>query len=399
MLDEISAKSFGASPSGLLCADARCGAESNATAKTERINQLLDLAVIRTVYYGGRDHAMSPRPTCVLGLQGPSRTPLEIDSEACLNAQRRMDSTVTRSDKAKQLRIATYASVFTAIVLIGVKLAAWLWTGSVSILASLIDSLMDSIASTINLFAVRYSLMPPDEEHRFGHGKAEPLAGLAQSAFICGSALFLVLHAVDRLRFPRDLQQVGIGVAVMVLAIVLTAGLLVIQRRVIRHTQSTAIRADAFHYATDLLTNLSVIIALFLTTYGWAWADSAMAIGVAAYVFYGAVRIGYEAFQHLMDRELPTEVQEQILAIAFQNPRVRGAHDLRTRQSGQVKFVQLHLELDDELTLTQAHAIAVEIEEQISALLPDAEVIIHQDPANVTEHIDRKLWPPPNRRV
>ena len=136
---------------------------------------------------------------------GPRRTPLEIVPEAWLNVPHRMDSTVTRSDKAKQLRNATYASVFTAIVLIGVKLVAWLLTGSVSILASLIDSLMDSIASTINLFAVRYSLMPPDEEHRFGHGKAEPLAGLAQSAFICGSALFLVLHAVDRLRFPRDL--------------------------------------------------------------------------------------------------------------------------------------------------------------------------------------------------
>jgi ferrous-iron efflux pump FieF len=399
VLEERSAKSFGASPSELLCADARCGAESNATAKTERINQLLNLADIRTVYYGGRDHAMSQKPTCALRLRGPKPDTARNRPRSVVECAEPDGFNVTRSDKAKQLRIATYASVFTAIVLIGVKLAAWLWTGSVSILASLIDSLMDSIASTINLFAVRYSLMPPDEEHRFGHGKAEPLAGLAQSAFICGSALFLVLHAVDRLRFPRDLQQVGIGVAVMVLAIVLTAGLLVIQRRVIRHTQSTAIRADAFHYATDLLTNMSVIIALFLTTYGWAWADSVMAIGVAAYVFYGAARIGYEAFQHLMDRELPTEVQEQILAIAYRNPRVRGAHDLRTRQSGQVKFVQLHLELDNALTLTQAHAIADEIEQEISALLPEAEVIIHQDPANVTEHTDRKLWPPPNRRV
>lgn len=306
---------------------------------------------------------------------------------------------MTRTDNAKQLRIATYASVFTAIVLIAVKLAAWLWTGSVSILASLIDSLMDVIASTINLFAVRYSLIPPDEEHRFGHGKAEPLAGLAQAAFICGSAVFLVLHAIERLRFPRDLQHVGIGVAVMVLAIVLTAGLLVIQRRVIRRTQSTAIRADALHYGTDLLTNLSVIIALVFTTYGWPWADSVMALGVAAYVSYSAVRIGSDSVQHLMDRELPREVQEQILAIAYRNPLVRGAHDLRSRQSGQAKFVQLHLELDDELTLTQAHAIADEIEQEIRALLPGSEVIIHQDPANATEHTERKLWPPPNRRA
>jgi len=305
---------------------------------------------------------------------------------------------MNRTDKAKQLRIATYASVLTALALIALKLAAWLWTGSVSILASLIDSLMDSIASVINLFAVRYSLMPPDEEHRFGHGKAEPLAGLAQAAFICGSAVFLVLHAIDRLRFPRDLQQLEIGVAVMAVAIVLTAGLLVIQRRVIRQTQSAAIRADSLHYSTDLLTNLSVIIALFLATYGWAWADSVMAIAVAAYILYGATRIGYDAIQHLLDRELPAETQEQILAIAHENPQVRGAHDLRTRQSGQVKFVQLHLELDAELTLAQAHEIADGVEKEISALVPDAEVIIHQDPANLSEHTDCKLWTPPTHR-
>jgi ferrous-iron efflux pump FieF len=285
--------------------------------------------------------------------------------------------------QAKQLRIATYASVVTAAVLIGIKAAAWSRTGSVSILASLIDSLMDSIASVINLVAVRYSIKPPDEEHRFGHGKAEPLAGLAQSVFIGGSAVFLVAHAIDRLRFPGEVQQVTIGVAVMVVAIVLTAGLLVVQRRVIRQTGSTAIRADALHYSTDLLANLSVILALFLTRYGWSWADPAMAISVAGYVFYGAARIGLDAFRHLMDRELPTEIQARILAIARQSPRVRGVHELRTRQSGLSRFVQLHLELDEELTFAEAHAISRDIEEGIRTLLPNAEVIIHQDPVTV----------------
>ena len=298
-------------------------------------------------------------------------------------------------EKAKQLRIATYSSVATAILLVTLKLGAWLMTGSVSILASLMDSLMDSAASTLNLLAVRYSLVPADEEHRFGHGKAEPLAGLAQAAFISGSAVFLILHAVERLRFPRVLEDVGIGVAVMVVSIVLTALLLLIQRRAIRQTRSTAIRADALHYATDLLTNLSVIVALLLSNYGWVWADSAMAIGVAAYIFYSAGRIGYEAVQHLMDRELGAEVQEQILAIARRETDVRGVHDLRTRQSGQIQFVQLHLELDGDLALERAHAIADRIEHEIAALLPDAEVIIHQDPSDVTEHVDRELWPPP----
>ena len=298
-------------------------------------------------------------------------------------------------DRAKHLRIATYSSVATAILLVTLKLGAWLMTGSVSILASLMDSLMDTAASALNLIAVRYSLVPADEEHRFGHGKAEPLAGLAQAAFISGSAVFLILHAVERLRFPRVLEDVGIGVAVMVVSIVLTALLLLIQRRAIQKTQSTAIRADALHYATDLLTNLTVIVALLLSNYGWVWADSAMAIGVAAYIFYSAGRIGYEAVQHLMDRELGAEVQEQILAIARREPDVRGVHDLRTRQSGQIQFVQLHLELDGDLALERAHAIADRIEREIAALLPDAEVIIHQDPSDVMEHVDRELWPPP----
>ena len=298
-------------------------------------------------------------------------------------------------DKGRQLRVATYASVATAIALVGMKLAAWLWTGSVSILASLIDSLMDSAASALNLLAVRYSLTPADEEHRFGHGKAEPLAGLAQAAFIGGSAVFLILHAVDRFRFPRPLQDVSIGIAVMIVSILLTALLLLIQRRAIRQTHSTAIRADALHYVTDLLTNLTVIIALLLSNYGWAGADSAMAILVAVYIFYSAGRIGYEAVQHLMDRELGTAIEEQILTIARREPEVRGVHDLRTRQSGQVQFVQLHLELDGGLALDRAHAIADRIEREIAALLPDAEVIIHQDPSDITEHVDRKLWPPP----
>jgi ferrous-iron efflux pump FieF len=248
------------------------------------------------------------------------------------------------------------------------------------------------------LIAVRYSLVPADEEHRFGHGKAEPLAGVAQAAFIGGSAVFLTLHAVERLRFPRAVEEVRIGIAVMVVSIVLTALLLLIQRRAIQQTQSTAIRADALHYATDLLTNLSVIIALLLSNYGWAWADSVMAISVAAYIFYSAGRIGYEAVQQLLDRELGAEVQAQILAIARRPPEVQGIHDLRTRQSGQVQFVQLHLELDGGLSLESAHAIADRVEREIRALLPDAEIIIHQDPSDMVEQVDRKLAAPPRER-
>jgi len=285
-------------------------------------------------------------------------------------------------DRAGLLKLASVASVTTAGFLIVVKLAAWLVTGSVGLLASLVDSVMDSFTSLINLFAIRYALQPADEEHRFGHGKAEPLAGLAQAAFIAGSAIFLIFHSIDRLRDSHQLDQIGVGIGVMVLAIVMTLVLLAIQRYVIRKTDSTAIRADSLHYATDLLTNLSILLALYLSTLGWTWADPVFAIAVAIYIFYSAFQIGQEAFQQLMDRELPDEILEQILATAMAHPEVTGTHHMRTRQSGQTRFVQFHLELDEKMSLKRAHEIADNLENEIMAFLPGAEVIIHQDPTD-----------------
>ncbi|MFT5484328.1 MAG: ferrous-iron efflux pump FieF [Halieaceae bacterium] len=292
---------------------------------------------------------------------------------------------ITPPDTHRKLRNATYASVITAALLIVVKLGAWLLTGSLSILASLIDSLMDSIASVINMLAVRYSLTPADVEHRYGHGKAEPLAGLIQAGFICGSAFFLVFHAVDRFRYATPLRDIEVGIGVMVFATVATGALLAYQHHVIKITQSTAIRADALHYRTDLFTNLSIIIALLLARYGWNQADALFAIGIAGYIFYCAIGIGRDAFHQLMDRELEEEVQKQILEVAVGHPKARGVHDLRTRQSGQNKFIQLHLELDADLRLTEAHDIADEVEEAIAKLIPGAEVIVHQDPVSLVE--------------
>ena len=182
------------------------------------------------------------------------------------------------------LRLATYASVATASLLIAGKLAAALMTGSVSVLASLVDSMMDVAASIINLLAVHYSLQPPDRDHRFGHGKAEPLAGLVQAAFIAGSAVFLILHAVERLLYPQPINDATVGVSVLVFAMIATGALLLFQRYVIRQTQSTAIRADALHYATDLLTNAVTIAALGLAMLGWPSADPVFAIGIAFYI-------------------------------------------------------------------------------------------------------------------
>jgi ferrous-iron efflux pump FieF len=293
-----------------------------------------------------------------------------------------MNQTRQPLDRAGLLKLASVASVITAAFLIVAKLAAWSVTGSVGLLASLVDSVMDSMASLINLFAIRYALQPADETHRFGHGKAEPLAGLTQAAFIAGSAIFLMFHAIDRLRYGQPVEQVGIGIGVMVLAIVMTIVLLGIQRYVIKKTDSTAIRADSLHYLTDLLTNVCILLALYLSTLGWVWADPVFAIGVAIYIFYSAYQIGHEAFQQLMDRELPDDILAQIRATAMAPPEVTGIHEMRTRQSGQTRFVQLHLQLDEEMSLKQAHAIADEVEAEIMAFLPEAEVIIHQDPAD-----------------
>ena len=291
-------------------------------------------------------------------------------------------STIDPARANRLLRLATYASVTTATVLIAAKLAAALMTGSVSVLASLVDSMMDVAALIINLLAVHYSLQPPDREHRFGHGKAEPLAGLAQAAFIAGSAVFLILHAVDRLLHPQPINEALIGVGVLLFAIVATMLLLAFQHSVIRRTQSTAIRADALHYATDLLTNTATLLALGLAMLGWPFADPVFAIGIALYILYSAGQIGHEAVQLLMDHELPPEVHERIKEIAGGHAQVRGIHDVRTRRSGQTYFIQLHVMLDDRMPLVEAHQIADEVEAAIVTAFPNADVLIHEDPTS-----------------
>ena len=288
---------------------------------------------------------------------------------------------------SRLLRLATYASVATALVLIAGKIAAWLMTGSVSVMASLVDSMLDAAASMINLLAVHYSLMPPDQDHRFGHGKAEPLAGLGQAAFIAGSAVFLTLQAIERMLHPQPLQDLAVGIGVMVFAIAATLVLVMFQRHVIARTNSTAIRADALHYFTDLITNLSTIVALVLAYLGWPGMDPLFALGIAAYILYSAFQIGVEAVQLLMDRELPEDDKQQIIEIASRHPDVRGVHDLRTRRSGQTYFIQCHLEFDGAMSLQAAHAASDEVFFDLKKAFPNADVIIHEDPAGVEDPI------------
>ncbi|WP_289245327.1 cation diffusion facilitator family transporter [Methylophaga sp. UBA678] len=284
-------------------------------------------------------------------------------------------------DKAQLMRIATYASVVTAITLIIVKLFAWFLTDSVSILATLVDSSLDVLASVLNMIAVHHALQPADREHRFGHGKAESLAGLGQSMFIAGSAGILLLQAINRLFKPEAMEQgMTIGITVMVFSIIATFALMVFQNYVIKQTDSTAIKADALHYKTDLLVNGGVILALVLSLNGWTLSDPLIAIAIALFILHSAWGIVRESIDLLMDHELPDNEREKISALILKHPQARGLHDLRTRRSGTTVFIQLHLELDETLSLRQAHDIADALEREIADLFDEAEVIIHEDP-------------------
>ncbi|MEQ8801000.1 cation diffusion facilitator family transporter [Haliea sp.] len=296
-----------------------------------------------------------------------------------------MTAPLSPAEGARLLKLATNASVTVAMILIAAKGVAYWQTSSMSILASLVDSLMDSGASLLNLVAVRYALAPADRQHRFGHGKAESIAALAQSTFIIGSGLFLLFEAARRLVDPAPLQAYGLGLAVMVFTIAATAALLLLQGYVIRRTGSAAIRADALHYRTDLLTNSGVIVALLLAQYGWPGMDPLFAIIAGLYILWSARAIMRDAFNELLDRELPDAQRAQILTIAEGHPEVRGVHDLRTRSSGRIDFIELHLELDGAMSLFRSHTISDEVEAAIIAAIPAADVVIHQDPAGIVE--------------
>ncbi|KAA5604882.1 cation diffusion facilitator family transporter [Roseospira marina] len=289
-------------------------------------------------------------------------------------------------ESERLMRWATYAAVGTAVTLILFKLVAWSLTGSLSLLSTLVDSVLDAAASLLNLYAVRVALEPADHDHRFGHGKAEPLAGLAQAAFIGGSALFLLVEAGSRFLDPVPLAHSGVGVAVMVVSITATLGLVLFQRHVVRRTRSVAISADSMHYAGDVLINLSVIASLLLTQWaGLTWADPAFATAIAAYLLFTGWTILRTALSLLMDKEFEEPDRLRILDIARDHPDVHDAHDLRTRSSGQQAFIQLHLEMDRDFPLWKAHRIAEQVERRVRHAFPDADVLIHQDPTGIAE--------------
>jgi ferrous-iron efflux pump FieF len=290
-------------------------------------------------------------------------------------------------------RAASYASVSVALVLIAAKFAAWLGTGSVALLSSLIDSLLDAAASLVTLFALRQAMAPADREHRFGHGKAEPLAVLGQSAFIGGSALWLLAEAVRRLIWPVPVENTSAGIAVMGFAIVVTLGLVSFQRYVVKKTGSLAIGADELHYRGDLVLNASVLLALVLeSSLKLPVIDPVFGGVVGIWITYSAARLARASLTQLMDRELSDEERARIRAIAQAHPDVVAAHDLKTRVAGPTAFIQIHIEMDGAISLLRAHEISDEVEASLRKAYPQAEIIIHQDPAGIEE--PRAHFPP-----
>ena len=283
------------------------------------------------------------------------------------------------------IKLATWASVVAAISLIGVKTWGWNQTQSVSLLASLIDSTMDSAASLINFFAIRYAMAPADKEHRFGHGKAEALAGLAQALLILVSIGLLLTQTLGRLWNPLVVENTPMGISIMLVSMALTGALVIFQWYVVKRTQSNAIKADSLHYTSDFLMNFGVIIALFLASIGYHGADPYFALSIGAFVVYSAWGIAQSAFHLLLDHELSDEQRHLITQLALTQPQVIGMHDLRSRQSGHMQFIQLHLELQEDMLLLEAHGVAEALEHRIMAVFPYADVIIHLDPVSAAD--------------
>ncbi len=288
-----------------------------------------------------------------------------------------------KQEYARLVTLAAWIATLVATLLMVVKVGAWWTTGSVSLLASLIDSLLDIAASLVNLVVVRYSLQPADKEHTFGHGKAESLAALAQAMFISGSAVFLILNGIERFFRPHELQSPELGVYVSFFAIIVTFALVRFQKHVVAKTGSQAIAADSLHYQSDLYMNAAIMLALGLSWFGVTQADAVFAVAIGFYILYSAYQMIREAIQTLLDRKLPDEELEQIKKCCLGVEGVMGVHQLRTRMSGPTRFIQLHLELEDEMPLIEAHRISDLVEESLLTAFPDSDILIHQDPYSV----------------
>jgi len=281
---------------------------------------------------------------------------------------------------------ATRLSVLIAVILTVTKAIVWTMSGSVSLLASMADSMLDLTASLTVFFAVRYAAEPADEEHRFGHGKAEAFASVMQAILVAVSAALLMREGVEHWINPVVIRASGWALAVMGLSIVLTVILLIVQTRALKQTGSVAIEGDRAHYFTDLGSNLAVIIGIAGASFAnILWLDAAVAIGVAIWLAITSWGVAKSAVDQLLDRELPEDERTRIKFLAEADPRIVDIHQLRTRAAGPLVHIQFHVDLSPDLTLAEAHTILVECENRLLAEFPAADILIHPDPHGVAE--------------
>lgn len=291
---------------------------------------------------------------------------------------------------SKLLKFSTYFTVFGVTLIILSKIFGWLVTGSVTMLASLVDSLLDICVSIMNLITVHYSLQPPDSEHRFGHGKAEDLAVFIQASFFSFSGIYLIYNAITRAIIGDNyvIKSTNLGIGILIFSISVTLAIVLFQRYVMRRAKSKVIEADSLHYLTDFFTNIASIIGIsFASYYGIYWFDGVAAIAISLYIIFTAAGLFKRAFRNLMDHELDNESREKIIGIIKSNSKIIGFHDLKTRYAGVKPFIQFHIELHEETTLKVAHVIAHDIEEKILSSFPNAEILIHQDPHGIKEKV------------
>jgi len=294
--------------------------------------------------------------------------------------------TMPAAETAALTRRVTLYSVATAAVLVTIKVVAWAASGSLALLASAADSGLDLLASLITFYAVRYAVAPPDAEHRYGHGKAEGFASLVQAGLVFASAALIGREAVGDLMAPHPIQASGWAIAVMAASIVLTFLLVTAQGRVLRQTSSVAVSGDRAHYAADLASNFIALAGIGAAAwFGAGRFDAVAALAIAALLLWGAVSVFREASGQLMDHELPDEVRARIVALMTQDRRLTDVHQLRTRASGPYVHMQMHVDLDPELTLEAAHQVIVAAENRLLAQFPSADIIIHADPRGRAE--------------